>query len=273
MFGKINLPQSIVLRKAFTLAEVLITLAIIGVVAALTIPTLISNYKSKELETRYKKAKAILVNGFKLLMAKEDVYDVSRLSVAKCGDDKKCYANELKNVFRIAQDNTARDLELPEKYTINENNAVSYIPPAYASEDSPFNWDDVPYIFQVQDGVTYGVEFDPDNKWINVYTDVNGAIPPNTTGRDMFKFTVAGTGTIADMTSDLEQVAECSLENLSGCNTFEKCDFVAEARCEAGHNVVGTDSNSYRCSQSYGSGLCFINGACVKTISFGNYCS
>ena len=31
------------MRKAFTLAEVLITLAIIGVVAALTIPSVISN--------------------------------------------------------------------------------------------------------------------------------------------------------------------------------------------------------------------------------------
>ena len=34
-------------RPAFTLAEVLITLGIIGVVAALTLPTLISNYKKQ----------------------------------------------------------------------------------------------------------------------------------------------------------------------------------------------------------------------------------
>ncbi|MBQ8168129.1 type II secretion system protein, partial [bacterium] len=38
-------------RRAFTLAEVLITLAIIGVVAAMTIPTLISNYQDKAFET------------------------------------------------------------------------------------------------------------------------------------------------------------------------------------------------------------------------------
>lgn len=34
-------------RYGFTLAEVLITLGIIGVVAALTIPTLIQNYKDR----------------------------------------------------------------------------------------------------------------------------------------------------------------------------------------------------------------------------------
>ena len=39
-------------KSAFTLAEVLITLAIIGVVAAMTIPTLTANYKKKVVETR-----------------------------------------------------------------------------------------------------------------------------------------------------------------------------------------------------------------------------
>ena len=38
-------------KAAFTLAEVLITLAIIGIVAALTIPTLVQNYQSKAWDT------------------------------------------------------------------------------------------------------------------------------------------------------------------------------------------------------------------------------
>lgn len=41
--------------NAFTLAEVLITLGIIGVVAALTMPTLIMNHKKSVIETRLKK--------------------------------------------------------------------------------------------------------------------------------------------------------------------------------------------------------------------------
>ena len=47
-------------RAAFTLAEVLITLGIIGVVAAMTIPTLISNYQEKVLENHFKKSYAML---------------------------------------------------------------------------------------------------------------------------------------------------------------------------------------------------------------------
>ena len=51
------LPSRLAAKKsAFTLAEVLITLGIIGVVAALTIPSLISNYQDKQFKTAYKKA-------------------------------------------------------------------------------------------------------------------------------------------------------------------------------------------------------------------------
>ena len=39
-------------KAAFTLAEVLITLGIIGVVAALTMPSLIAHYRKQEIETR-----------------------------------------------------------------------------------------------------------------------------------------------------------------------------------------------------------------------------
>ena len=42
-------------KTAFTMAEVLITLGIIGIVAAMTLPSLINNYKPKELETGFKK--------------------------------------------------------------------------------------------------------------------------------------------------------------------------------------------------------------------------
>jgi len=55
--------------KAFTLAEVLITLAIIGVVAALTIPSVVTNYKKNEIETKTKSALSILSNSLYLAVA------------------------------------------------------------------------------------------------------------------------------------------------------------------------------------------------------------
>ena len=47
-------------KKGFTLAEVLITLMIIGIVAALTIPSVISNYQQQEFKTGLKKAVSVL---------------------------------------------------------------------------------------------------------------------------------------------------------------------------------------------------------------------
>ena len=51
-------------KAAFTLAEVLITLAIIGIVAAMTIPTLISNYQEKATVTRLKETYSMLSQAY-----------------------------------------------------------------------------------------------------------------------------------------------------------------------------------------------------------------
>lgn len=58
------------MKKAFTLVEVLITLGIIGVVAALTIPTLVNNYRKKQFETGLKKEYSVLLQA--LDMYKQD---------------------------------------------------------------------------------------------------------------------------------------------------------------------------------------------------------
>ena len=47
-------------EQAFTLAEVLITLGIIGIVAAMTMPSLIQSYKKQEATARLKKFSSIM---------------------------------------------------------------------------------------------------------------------------------------------------------------------------------------------------------------------
>lgn len=47
-------------KQAFTLAEVLITLGIIGVVASMTLPTLIQNNKNKEVEAKLQKIYSVM---------------------------------------------------------------------------------------------------------------------------------------------------------------------------------------------------------------------
>ncbi|MDO5437206.1 MAG: type II secretion system protein [bacterium] len=56
-------------RLAFTLAEVLITLAIIGVVAAVSIPSVISNSQQQEFKTGLRKAVSVLNSAITMNMA------------------------------------------------------------------------------------------------------------------------------------------------------------------------------------------------------------
>ena len=51
-------------HKAFTLAEVLITLGIIGIVAAMTLPTLINNHNKKVTITRLKHFQSLMSQAF-----------------------------------------------------------------------------------------------------------------------------------------------------------------------------------------------------------------
>ncbi|MDO5438115.1 MAG: type II secretion system protein [bacterium] len=57
------------MKKAFTLAEVLITLAIIGVVAAISIPSVISNSQQQEFKTGLRKAVSVLNSAITMNMA------------------------------------------------------------------------------------------------------------------------------------------------------------------------------------------------------------
>ena len=59
--------------KAFTLAEVLITLGVIGVVAGLTFPSLIQNYRNKVVESRLKKFYSAMNQA--VIMAENDYGD------------------------------------------------------------------------------------------------------------------------------------------------------------------------------------------------------
>lgn len=63
-------------KSGFTLAEVLITLGIIGVVAAMTMPVLVSNYRKNVVETRLKKFYSSMNQAIK--MAEAEYGDVNQ---------------------------------------------------------------------------------------------------------------------------------------------------------------------------------------------------
>jgi len=66
-------------KFGFTLAEVLITLGIIGVVAAMTLPGLIGNYRERVIVTQAKKSYSNLSNVLNRLMAEEEYSDYTQV--------------------------------------------------------------------------------------------------------------------------------------------------------------------------------------------------
>ena len=69
-------------KKAFTLAEILITLGIVGIVSALTIPTLIQNYKKQVLVNQLKKTISEISQGLQLMMAEDEVTSLTQINGA-----------------------------------------------------------------------------------------------------------------------------------------------------------------------------------------------
>src|SRR5574344_184193 len=101
-------------RSAFTLAEVLIVLGIIGIVASMTIPTLMNKVAKQEYLTALKKFYSTQTDGWSRLLADEGVQQLEDTSVFQSMTASSCspsYANyafckpffdNLKKYFRFS---------------------------------------------------------------------------------------------------------------------------------------------------------------------------
>ena len=195
-------------KNAFTLAEVLITLAIIGVVAALTLPTLLSNYQKKEWVTRFIKTHAEITQAFQLLKAKENTSTLSNSSLwgkmtEPCNgvnfNEPVCeeFRDGLLNIF------VGSEIVTYDNYSESQikflNGSTSDIPVTNA-------------VIRLNNGATISGGFYPKPKEsqydvkslggnlyniiASFYIDMNGPKGPNTLGRDVFAFYVSDDGTL-----------------------------------------------------------------------------
>lgn len=183
----------------FTLAEVLITLGIIGIVAALTIPTLMANYQKQQYVVGLKRAYSEFNQA---LTSLADDYgctgDLKCTELFKDSGDYKAdnlkLGNALGKYFKIVKncDVTQADC-IPSSISDNLDGSDRY---------DPTGWLGNAYRFITADGILYSVssnEADCDGDvtqphvsqicgWLTV--DVNGLQGPNDAGRDMFSFMI-----------------------------------------------------------------------------------
>lgn len=222
-------------KKAFTLAEILITILIIGVVAALTMPALIANVQEKIIESQYKKAKNVIANGYRMMMSKTGVTKVENLSfLSNCNKDIYCIAKEHRSGFEVIQD-TANGLTasaLPTTYSIQDG-----------SKNSSFNWNNVSYMFRTGDAMIFGVIINDDSTDFTIVTDINGSKKPNIVSKDLYKFKFSDTGVLTDISSELATASSCTRENPSGCKSIAECEGLGTDNATGETGVYYTDSN------------------------------
>ena len=170
-------------KNAFTLAEVLITLGIIGVVAAMTMPTLLNSTQGAQYRTAYKKALSVLSQAVVLNVALDD-YDLSQASVTSDAQKKDGTSASVYNLFNNRM-NVARVCagacdSTNDQWSANNNANIKF-----GGYDSSTN-----YTFFFNDGITLTFEQNAANcSEGNATTgegticlgaiDVNGAKNPN----------------------------------------------------------------------------------------------
>lgn len=169
---------NLIMRKSlgFTLAEVLITLAIIGVVAAMTIPSVIVNTNQSEYKTGLKKAVSVLNSSITMNVALEgetpydnnDLFNYlqQHMSVMKTTDEIP-FAKENKNLAFYTTDGMR--FEVPAK----DSSSLSKMLTLHESGTS--------VMFNGNDNVTGNTNDDQNVKSIGNCGSMNLSVNPNDT--------------------------------------------------------------------------------------------
>lgn len=76
-------------NPAFTIAELLITLAIIGIIAAMTIPSIVASHQKAELSTRFAKNYSVLMQAMGLAQAQNGPIESWDWKNSYNNDDKR----------------------------------------------------------------------------------------------------------------------------------------------------------------------------------------
>ena len=209
-------------KLAFTLAEVLITLGIIGIVAAMTLPAVVSKYKDKELATRAQKTYSAISQAIKLYQAKNNtpgdstgLWDVTKTSgevtesfVKYFNGAKLClnknqkgcapfYGYKVKyNSLWVNEDGSGSDTSLPNERIILSDGSVIAINQKTSCEMQYHQVQQDEYGNIIKDSDGNPLYFD----YIMyacaaIYFDTNGPKLPNQFGRDVFRVN----GTLSDI--------------------------------------------------------------------------
>lgn len=205
------------MKKCFTLSEVLITLVIIGVVAAITVPTLFANYVEEEKKSKIKKGYSTLSNAMTRVKAfggslildyeiNDDVQTVTKwfdeylkpqlITTKICYNTPGCWSS---NGVKYLNGSTAN----------GGNVGIGYPTVAAVLNDGMF--------ISVDRDTVSGFGINSSNQYgLILYFDINGDKKPNVVGKDIFitVYTEEGFVPAYNDSTKAEVKSECSSSRL-----------------------------------------------------------
>lgn len=198
------------LNKAFTLAEVLVTLAIIGVVAAMTVPTLMQNYQKKTYVTQIHKVYTELQQA-----AEQYMTDRNAVNLREAGlTSNDALSNFVKTYFKVVTD------------------CGSSKQPCFATSYTKISGTNMgqgtgqPLYVTIASGASFGFGMSStgtgNNNRIAIFdVDINGQQGPNVAGRDVFILGLFNNGMVDDYGLSTAPGDKDTRENLfnTNCNS------------------------------------------------------
>lgn len=217
------------MKKAFTLAEVLITLSIIGLISVLTIPSLVKNYKNKLYAASIEKIYSQITDAVQAVMNDEHSSEFYKTTAGVLPDDnedgskKDCASTTMgscwfmRNYLSVAKgmvDCTSKKIN-GDKGTRPVCVADEYTTPS--AEGSMIHFGNC---VQTVSGAAVCMTLNPTNGVTSVFVDTNGPAQPNFTGVDVFVMNISPSGVVTDWSTD---PAKCNTN--SGTNYGHAADY------------------------------------------------
>lgn len=222
------------IKKAFTLAEVLITLTIIGVVSALAIPSIHNNFKAAQLQTEFKKAQYELNQLSQFIQS-----DLRINNLYKTFYSESITVAHQKGLQTIVEKYYQRINNAPQKHIVGKTydrngNEIFYKNFSNTTNMNARILDDGG--FELRDGRAIWLEGGFKNTRFMITYDLNGIDNgPNRYGYDLFSFILSQNGLFYPAGSDqvndkgltyldckkdftINKEKSCSLSDESNCN-------------------------------------------------------
>lgn len=253
-------------KHGFTLTEVLVILGIIGVVAALTIPTLSHEINKKSIITKFPGAIANLENGFSTMLVKENSNTLFGTEAWQThGSNKTKFAEKLQEYFKILNFYEIDSIEELQKlygsqkgpFIMNANGTINpTVNDGLAKQminatTNTLNKGN--HCFILKDGTLVFLiinEEKPDynrnekirtqggalyNEAADIWIDVNGVEKPNTLGRDIFGFYLSDDGKMYPLGGKDAAIYDVASSNSSDYNKLPLWNGDSYWKCSNGN--------------------------------------